>query len=37
MIYSKYEGIAFDLKSKLANLDGEYEKLPTEISKQGEQ
>ncbi|XP_065929363.1 uncharacterized protein [Magallana gigas] len=32
-----YEEIALDLENQLANLDGEYEKLTTAMSKQGEQ
>nr|XP_019924600.2 uncharacterized protein LOC105332552 [Crassostrea gigas] len=37
LITPKYEEIALDLEKQLASLDGEYEKLTTEISKQGEQ
>ncbi|XP_052677841.1 uncharacterized protein LOC128158901 [Crassostrea angulata] len=36
LITPKYEEIAFDLEKQLANLEGGYEKLTTEISKQGE-
>lgn len=33
----KYEEIASDLQNQIANLDGGYDKLTTEISKQKEQ
>nr|XP_034307169.1 uncharacterized protein LOC109617452 [Crassostrea gigas] len=36
-ISPKYEEIAFELENQLANLDSGYEKLTTEISKQGEE
>uniref|UniRef100_K1S2Q7 Tripartite motif-containing protein 2 n=1 Tax=Magallana gigas TaxID=29159 RepID=K1S2Q7_MAGGI len=36
-ISPKYEEIAFELENQLANLEGGYEKLTTEISKQGEE
>eukprot|EP00105_Crassostrea_gigas_P035847 XP_019919995.1 PREDICTED: uncharacterized protein LOC105321134 isoform X2 [Crassostrea gigas] len=36
-IFPTYEEIALDLENQLASLDGGYEKLITEISKQGEQ
>uniref|UniRef100_K1PQP6 UspA domain-containing protein n=1 Tax=Magallana gigas TaxID=29159 RepID=K1PQP6_MAGGI len=36
-ISPKYEEIAFKLENQLANLDEGYEKLTTEISKQGEE
>uniref|UniRef100_A0A8W8LW52 B box-type domain-containing protein n=1 Tax=Magallana gigas TaxID=29159 RepID=A0A8W8LW52_MAGGI len=36
-ISPKYEEIAFELENQLANLDEGYEKLTTEISKQGEE
>uniref|UniRef100_K1QSC9 Uncharacterized protein n=1 Tax=Magallana gigas TaxID=29159 RepID=K1QSC9_MAGGI len=36
-ISPSYEEIARDLENQLANLDGGYEKIRTEISKQGEQ
>eukprot|EP00105_Crassostrea_gigas_P035712 XP_019919860.1 PREDICTED: tripartite motif-containing protein 45-like [Crassostrea gigas] len=36
-ISPSYEEIAQDLENQLANLDGGYEKITTEISKQGEE
>nr|XP_019919995.2 uncharacterized protein LOC105321134 [Crassostrea gigas] len=36
-VFPTYEEIALDLENQLASLDGGYEKLITEISKQGEQ
>ncbi|XP_065937737.1 tripartite motif-containing protein 2 [Magallana gigas] len=36
-ISPSYEEIALDLENQLANLDGGYEKITTEISKQGEE
>nr|XP_034307163.1 uncharacterized protein LOC105323398 isoform X2 [Crassostrea gigas] len=36
-ISPKYEEIAFELENQLANLDEGYEKLTTEITKQGEE
>lgn len=36
-ISPSYEEIAIDLENQLANLDGEYEKITTEIFKQGEE
>ncbi|XP_052677900.1 uncharacterized protein LOC128158951 [Crassostrea angulata] len=36
-ISPSYEDIALDLENQLANLDGEYEKLTSAMSKQGEQ
>ncbi|XP_065937880.1 uncharacterized protein [Magallana gigas] len=36
LISPKYEDIALDLDNQIANLDGGYQKLTTEISKQGE-
>ncbi|XP_065937856.1 uncharacterized protein [Magallana gigas] len=36
-ISPSYEKIARDLENQLANLDGDYEKLATTISKQGEE
>ncbi|XP_052677739.1 uncharacterized protein LOC128158820 [Crassostrea angulata] len=36
-ISPKYEEIAFELEHQLANLDEGYEKLTTDISKQGEE
>lgn len=37
LIPPSYEEITFDFEQQLANLDGDYEKLTTEISKQGDQ
>ncbi|XP_019924600.3 uncharacterized protein [Magallana gigas] len=37
LISPKYEEIVLELDNQIANLDGGYEKLTTEISKQGEQ
>nr|XP_034305167.1 uncharacterized protein LOC109620202 isoform X3 [Crassostrea gigas] len=37
LISPKYEKIVLDLENQLLNLDGEYEKLTTTMSKQGEQ
>eukprot|EP00105_Crassostrea_gigas_P042228 XP_019926376.1 PREDICTED: uncharacterized protein LOC109619798 [Crassostrea gigas] len=37
LISPKYEEIALDLENQFANLDGGYEKLTTEMSKQGVQ
>ncbi|XP_034309272.2 uncharacterized protein [Magallana gigas] len=37
LISPTYEEIAIDFENQLANLDGEYEKLTTAMSKQGEQ
>uniref|UniRef100_K1PGQ6 3'-phosphate/5'-hydroxy nucleic acid ligase n=1 Tax=Magallana gigas TaxID=29159 RepID=K1PGQ6_MAGGI len=37
LISPKYEEIALDLDNQIANLDGGYQNLATEISKQGEQ
>ncbi|XP_078341255.1 uncharacterized protein LOC111106880 [Crassostrea virginica] len=37
LILPKYEEIAEDLESQIASLDGEYEKLATEISKHREE
>eukprot|EP00105_Crassostrea_gigas_P042227 XP_019926375.1 PREDICTED: uncharacterized protein LOC105336736 isoform X2 [Crassostrea gigas] len=37
LISPKYKKIELDLENQLASLDGGYEKLTTEISKQGEQ
>eukprot|EP00105_Crassostrea_gigas_P012972 XP_011429144.1 PREDICTED: uncharacterized protein LOC105329557 [Crassostrea gigas] len=37
LISPKYKEIELDLENQLASLDGGYEKLTTEISKQGEQ
>ncbi|XP_065937738.1 uncharacterized protein [Magallana gigas] len=36
-ISPSYEEIALDLETQLSNLDGGYEKITTEISKQGEE
>ncbi|XP_065937878.1 tripartite motif-containing protein 3-like [Magallana gigas] len=36
-ITPKYEEIAVDLENRIANIDGGYEKLTTEISKQGKE
>ncbi|XP_052677738.1 uncharacterized protein LOC128158819 [Crassostrea angulata] len=36
-ISPKYEEIAFELENQLANLDGGYRKITTEISKQGDE
>nr|XP_034306436.1 uncharacterized protein LOC109617698 [Crassostrea gigas] len=36
-IFPSYEEFALDMDNQLANLDGGYEKITTEISKQGEQ
>lgn len=35
-IYPYYEEVAIDLENQTANLDKEYEKLTTEIPKQGD-
>nr|XP_034315554.1 uncharacterized protein LOC117685341 [Crassostrea gigas] len=37
LITPRYEEIALDLEEQLASLDGGYEKLTTEVSKQGEE
>eukprot|EP00105_Crassostrea_gigas_P032537 XP_011455570.1 PREDICTED: uncharacterized protein LOC105348006 [Crassostrea gigas] len=37
LISPEYKEIALDLENQLANLDGGYEKLTTEMCKQGEQ
>lgn len=37
LISSSYEKHAFELENQLANVDREYEKVTTEISKRGEE